>query len=638
MKKVPAAPLHDSIFEILVDRVKDYAIFVLDKEGRITSWNAGARLLKGYLPEEIIGRHFSIFYLPEAVATGWPAQELKMATMQGRFEDEGWRLRKDGSRFWANVVITALRDEAGHLLGFSKITRDLTARRRAEERLRDSEERFRLLVEGVQDYAIFMLDPEGIITSWNAGAQNIKGYVRDEVLGQHFAMFYTPEGIAAGRPWEELAEARRVGRAQDEGWRLRKNGEKFWARAVLSALYDAEGRLRGFAKVTQDLSQREHARQLELTAQRLNEFIAMLAHELRNPLAPIRTAVHLMERLPAGDPTHAEMRKTIERQSAHLMRIVDDMLDIARITRGTLSIERRAVDLAEAVSQAVEIVASGVEQAKHSLSVELPPTPLFVAGDLGRLTQIVANLLTNAVRFTPDGGRIAVRGWQEGGQVLLAVRDDGRGIPADSFETIFGMFVQGKEPLKRVGGGLGIGLALARRIAELHGGTVEVRSEGEGEGSEFTLRLPLGPPPAPAVQAPAPARSANERPVAKRVLIVDDNVDAANTLEKLMRSLGHATHLAYDGLEALRAAELFRPDVVLLDIGLPGMTGYEVARGLRERAVGPMKIIAVTGWGTEADRNRSAEAGFDLHLVKPVDELILQRLLENGDHGAATLH
>ena len=632
----PTRPLPDEIFEILVDRVRDYGIFVLDPEGRVATWNTGARLLKGYLPEDIIGKHFSVFYLPEAVAKGWPQQELKVATMQGRFEDEGWRLRKDGSRFWANVIITALRDDDGHLLGFSKITRDLTVRRQAEEELRQSEERFRLLVEGVQDYAVYLLDPEGIVVSWNAGAQKMKGYLREEITGRHISAFYRKEEIEAGRPWEELAAARRTGRAEDEGWRVRKSGERFWARVVVTALYDPDGRLRGFAKVTQDLSQREYARGLETTAQRVNEFIAMLAHELRNPLAPIRTAVHLMERLPAGDPGHEKMRRTIERQSAHLMRIVDDMLDIARITRGTLSIEQGSVDLAEVVSRALEIAKASAGEVSHEWHVELARGPLRVVGDTGRLTQVVANLLTNATRFTPGGGSIRVKAWREDGDIVLTVRDSGRGIAAEHLETIFGMFVQGKDALHRVGGGLGVGLALARRIADLHGGTVEAASEGEGKGSEFTLRLPADPQ-APA-EVPAGAegtKPAPEKATARRVLIVDDNLDAAATLDEFMRSLGHATQVAHDGPQALLMADQFKPDVVLLDIGLPGMSGYEVARRLRQSGR-TMKIIAVTGWGNEAERSRSAEAGFDMHLVKPVDEAALQHIMEQG--GSASIH
>jgi PAS domain S-box-containing protein len=628
--------LDKAIFEILVEQVREYAVFVLDTEGRIQTWNTGARVLKGYERDEIVGRHFSIFYTPDAIAADWPAHELKVATMEGRFEDEGWRLRKDGSRFWANVIISALRADDGQLLGFSKITRDLTSRRESEEALRQSEERFRLLIEGVTDYAVFMLDPDGVVSSWNSGAQNIKGYSPEEIIGKHFSQFYLPEDIEAARPWQELALARKEGRAEDEGWRLRKNGEKFWARVVVSSVYDTAGRLVGFAKVTQDLSQREHARELENAAQRIHEFIGMLAHELRNPLAPIRNAVELMGRLPPDDPAQSALRETMDRQSAHLSRILDDMLDVARITRGKLSIERRPVELAEVVSRALEVAGPSINAAGHTLDVEVPPDSLLVHGDLNRLTQAVGNLLTNAARFTACGGRISVKVHKDGDQIRLSVRDNGRGIASEDLDKIFGMFIQGKEPLNRVDGGLGIGLALARSIVELHGGAIEAKSEGEGRGSEFTLRLPAAPVPAqPSEPAPSMQTLPQKAP-AKRVLVVDDNVDAADTLGMLMRSLGHEAKVVYDGMQALQAAEEFRPDVVLLDIGLPGINGYEVARRLRSRKGGQSaKIIAITGWGQDADRARAREAGFDVHLVKPVNEAALQHLVEaNGNPGS----
>ena len=610
------------IFEILVDCVRDYAIFVLDPEGRIRTWNAGARLIKGYEAEEIIGRHFSVFYLADAVKARWPESELRMAQVEGRFEDEGWRLRKDGSRFWANVVITSLRDDDGHLLGYSKITRDLTSRRQQEEALRQSEERFRLLTEGVVDYAIFMLNDQGIVTSWNAGAQKIKGYSSAEIIGHHFSRFYLPEDIEAGKPWEELAVARKVGRAEDEGWRLRKDGEKFWARAVVTALRDPEGSLIGFAKVTQDLSQRQHARELEKTAQHVNEFIATIAHELRNPLAPIRTAVRIMERAPPADPVHAAMRKTIDRQSEHLTRIVNDMLDISRISRGMLAIVRSSVDLADVVAQAVETAALAIEEARHALEVEVPRGELLLKGDFERLIQVVTNLLTNAARFTPSGGRIWVKGWRQGKVAILAVRDNGRGIEPEHLTSVFNMFVQGKDPVQRAGGGLGVGLALARRIVELHEGSIEARSDGEGRGSEFIVRLPLASQVAAADEPNRPAAS-RKKSNPKRILIVDDNIDAARTLDALLMMLGHETRVVYDGLEALEVADNFRPDIVLLDIGLPNLSGYEVARRLRTRIRRPMKIVAITGWGLDSDSARSLEAGFDEHLVKPVDESAL---------------
>ncbi|HEY1289560.1 MAG TPA: PAS domain S-box protein [Burkholderiales bacterium] len=623
------------IFHLVVQQVKDYALFVLDPAGRIMTWNLGAQRIKGYAPEEIVGRHFSTFYTPDAVARGWPAEELRLATREGRFEDEGWRVRKDGSRFWANVVITALRDDDGKLLGFSKITRDLTERKLHEEALRQAEERFRLLVDGVLDYAIFMLDPDGVVTSWNAGAQRIKGYAPEEVIGKHLSCFYPDEDVEAGKPWEALATARREGRAEAEGWRLKKGGERFWARVVVTPLHDASGHLRGFAKVTQDLSDRRHLQSLQDAAREVNEFIATLAHELRNPLAPIRTAVEVMAKVPGSDPAQQAMRETIDRQSAQLARIVDDMLDIARVTRGVLSLEQAPADLAVAVRHAVETSAPAIESGRHRLDVELSPGPLVVHGDMHRLTQILVNLLNNAARYTPQAGRIAVRARREDGWAAIEVSDNGRGIEPLMLERIFHMFVQGRAALDKIGAGLGVGLALARRIAEAHGGTLQAQSEGENKGARFTLRLPLLK--AAAQPEDAAVQVADGAVVAKRILVVDDNIDAAVTLALLLKSLGHETCVVHDGLQALRMAAQFRPDVVLLDIGMPGLDGYEVARRLRAlKRERPLRIVAVTGWGQEADRARSREAGFDVHLVKPVDPTVLTSAIANNN--GATLH
>jgi len=629
-------PLVDPlIYQILVEQVGDYALLVLDPTGRIMTWNLGAQRIKGYAPEEIIGKHFSVFYTPDAVERGWPAEELRLATREGRFEDEGWRLRKDGSRFWANVVITTLRDEHGKLLGFSKITRDVTDRKLYEEALRQAEERFRLLVEGVVDYAIFMLDLEGRVTSWNAGAQRIKGYKPDEIIGKHFSHFYSDTDVEAGKPWEELATARRDGRAEDEGWRVKKGGERFWARAVIAALYDADGHLRGFAKVTQDLTDRRHMQSLQDAAQEVNEFIATLAHELRNPLAPIRTAVEVMAKVPGSDPAQQAMRDTIDRQSAQLARIVDDMIDIARVTRGAMSIEQAPVDMAEAVRRAIETSAPAVQAGLHRLEVELPAAPLIVNGDLHRLTQVLTNVLNNAARYTPRAGQIAVRARQEDGWSVIQVSDNGRGIEPGMLERIFHMFVQGRAALEKIGAGLGVGLALARRIAEAHGGTLQAASEGENKGAQFTLRIPLLR--RPAAQADAAAQGPAKPMLAKRILVVDDNVDAAVTLALLLKSLGHETCVVHDGLQALRMALEFRPDVVLVDIGMPGLDGYEVARRLRVlKRDRPLRIIAITGWGQEADRTRSREAGFDVHLVKPVDPTLLTSVISNNN--GPTLH
>jgi PAS domain S-box-containing protein len=619
------AMVDPKLYQILVEQAKDYAVFLLDKEGRILSWNLGAQHLKGYAPEEIIGRHFSTFYTREAVDSGWPQHELKVAVAEGRFEDEGWRVRKDGSRFWANVIITALRDENGQLLGFSKITRDLTDRRLQEQALRQTEERLRLMIEGVVDYAIFMLDPEGMVTSWNTGAERIKGYRRDEILGKHVSRFFLPEDIEAGKLWEELALARREGRAESEGWRVKKNGERFWARAVVSALYDDGGHLRGFAKVTQDLTGQRALQDLEKAARHVNEFIATLAHELRNPLAPIRAAVQVMAKAPPGHPAQETLRKTIDRQSAQLTRIVDDMVDISRITRGAMTIERAPVDMTDVARRALEAAAPLLEGAKHKLAVDLPSRPAVVQGDVHRLTQLVTNLLNNAARYTPAGGGISLSVKTENQTVILAVRDNGRGIEPELLERIFDMFVQARQPAQRLSGGLGIGLGLARKIAELHGGSLEARSAGAGKGAEFTLRLAAAE--APALSDTRAAAALPRDGGGQRVLIVDDNADAADTLEMVLRSLGYETRVAHDGATALELAPGFRPHFVLLDIGMPGLDGYEVARRLRAMTGPAMRIIAITGWGQDADRQCSREAGFDVHLVKPVEPAELVKVL-----------
>ncbi|HET7845007.1 MAG TPA: PAS domain-containing sensor histidine kinase, partial [Xanthomonadales bacterium] len=416
----------DELLRLLVANVRDYAIFVLTPEGNVASWNAGARAIKGYEPEEIIGRHFSVFYPPDAVARRWPDTELERARADGRFEDEGWRLRKDGTRFWANVIITALRDESGVLRGFAKITRDLTERRENEERLRQTEERFRLIVEGVKDYAIFMLDPDGRVATWNAGAEQLKGYRADEIIGTHFSAFYPADAIQHGWPETELEGARRYGRFEDEGWRIRKDGTRFWANVVITALHDSMGNLRGFAKVTRDLTNRVMVEKLEDQARRMNEFIAMLAHELRNPLAPIRNAGGLLTRFPDDAQRVSWAAGIIERQTGQLTRLVDDLLDASRITSGKLTVERVPVDLADVIARAVEATRPFLESRHHKLVLEID-APTRVLGDIVRLTQVVSNLLHNAAKFTPMHGEIRVR-LERGQDARIIVSDNGEGF------------------------------------------------------------------------------------------------------------------------------------------------------------------------------------------------------------------
>ena len=627
----PASTAHDVLesyrrYKLLVESVEDYAILMLDCDGVIQSWNVGVEKIYGYTAPEAIGRHFSLFYPPESIARRWPEHEIDVASRVGRFEDDGWRVRKDGTRFWANVVITTLHDDTGRVSGFAKITRDLTQRRRDEDLLRESEERFRLLVEGVKDYAIFMLTPEGRIASWNVGAQNIKGYSAAEVLGKHFSIFYPPDAMARHWPEHQLRIARDEGRSEDEGWRVRKDGTRFWANVVITALFDSEGELKGFAKITRDLTARRQVEELKNAERRTNEFLAMLAHELRNPLSPLQTALDILERKPEDAAALDWVKQVFQRQVRHLTRLVDDLLDASRVTSGKISLRFESVDLAEVVRDTVESMRPSIEERQHELHIEIPDRPAIVRGDATRLAQVVSNLLTNASKYTPDGGRIDVIVDANHEAVMLHVNDTGVGIAPELIPQMFELFVQGDRALDRKEGGLGIGLTLVKWLAELHGGTVAATSRGPGHGTRFSMRLPL-------VEGSQDSsddvpRRGERQSQKLRVLVVDDNADSAYSMALLLQILGHEVDTVSDGTQALLRATQSPPDLVLLDIGLPRISGYEVARALRAiPALARTTLVACTGYGHEDDRRKAREAGFDQHLIKPVQASDLEQIL-----------
>lgn len=1195
---------------MLVQGTTEYAIFMLDPNGQVLTWNAGAERIKQYKADEIIGQHFTKFYPQEAIDRGWPAHELKVAKAEGRFEDEGWRIRKDGTHFWANVVITALRDEQGKLRGFSKVTRDLTARREAEEALRHSEERFRLLVETAKDYAIFVLDPQGFVGSWNAGAERIKGYKADEIIGQHFSKFYPQEALDRGWPKHELKIAGEVGRFEDEGWRVRKDGSQFWANVVITALRGEHGELRGFSKITRDMSERkrseENARRLaeeaaarqvahqererlhvtlasigdavistdaegrvdflnsvaeelvgwkkeeaahhslsdvfcivnedtrqpvenpalralkdgvvvglanhtvliardgterpiddsaapirdaegkivgsvlvfrdvseqrravqasrrnqellqlihkigkighwewnsltdennwspeiealyglpsggfeggyqgwakllhpddlpkaegdvrrametgeyfsefrviwpdgsvhwletrahvfkdnqdqpvrimgvnmditerkrqqaaiqeseqrfrglmeqapfsiqvltpsgftvrvnqaweklwgitldqiadynmledpqledqgvlefirrgfggesayvpaiqydpnktvpdrssdgdprrwvaaviyplkdatgktrevvlvhdditarkkaeeallvvhreledrvaartaelvraneflkallenvqtgvvacdaqgvltlfngvtrelhglseesisseqwaeryrlyqpdgetpmarddvplyralqgerlrdaemviapvdmplrivlnsgqafydaqgeklgavvsmqDITARkkaeaglrqahdelerrvqerteqlaranealqqadrRKDEFLATLAHELRNPLAPIRNSLQILK-MPRIDVKMAEQtREMMERQVHHLVRLVDDLLDVSRVMRGKIELRKERIELATVVARAIETVQPLIEVQGHNLHISMAKESLLLDADPVRLTQVVGNLLTNAAKYTDPQGQIWLVAKRSGDQVMLTIRDTGIGIAPDMLPHVFELFVQADHASTKAQGGLGIGLTLVKNLVEMHGGSVDAHSGGLGSGSEFTVRLPLmARPPQKSDDETTAELPQAERQSGHRILVVDDNQDAAISLSMLLRLQGHEVRVTHNGASALELAASFRPSVIFLDIGMPGMDGYEVARRVRNTPDLENTILAaLTGWGQQEDRRRTAEAGFDHHLVKPPEPQAVEAVL-----------
>jgi PAS domain S-box-containing protein len=694
------ARLQAEQLRLLVQGTADYAIYLLDPQGRVATWNAGAERIKGYQAEEVIGRHFSRFYPPEAVGRGWPAEELKRAAAAGRFEDEGWRVRKDGSRFWANVVLTALKDEAGRLRGFSTITRDLTERRQREEELRQlhrdlerrveertaalaasnqalqgeitergrAEARLRLLWEaaavllssddpdamlrglfekvkghlGVDAYFNFMVNEAGDALRL-ASCAGISDETARAISRLEFGQAVCGRVAQERRP----IVATHIQQSRDEKVQLVKG---LGIRAYACNPLLAQGRLLGtlsFASRSKDRFDAEEVgfletvthyvtvayerlrliRQLQEASRHKDEFLAMLAHELRNPLAPVLNGLHVL-RLSEGDRQAVEQaRGMMERQVQHLSRIVDDLLEVSRFTRGKLTLRPERLDLARLVRVTAEDHRHVFERAGLGLDLGVPELPVWVHGDPTRLAQVLSNLLQNAAKFTGRGGRVAVRvGTDEARrQAVLAVRDTGAGIDPDLLPRLFAPFAQADRSLERVKGGLGLGLALVKGLVDLHGGEAHAASEGPGRGAEFTVRLPRQPePPALTAMPSTPGRTAKRL----RILVVEDNQDAADSLRLLLELFGYDVAVAYSGPAGVKAAEDWQPDVVLCDIGLPGMNGYEVAGALRRNpATANARMIAVTGYGSDEDRRRSEAAGFDAHLTKPADPAAIQELL-----------
>jgi PAS domain S-box-containing protein len=896
--------LADEHFRLLVESVEDYAIYLLDPDGIVQSWNAGAQRIKGYTSDEIVGQSFSRFYTESDRASRRPQQVLDAARRHGRVEESGWRVRKDGSRFWANIVVTALRERNGQLMGFAKVTRDLTDRAyrafveatngivwttdadgapnadspswreftgqtegewrgmrgwepvhpedqsilrdawpRAKEARTAFEAEFRLRRhDGIYVWmgcrAVPFVNSDGAVREWfgvtvdisarktaelereralnwwattlrsigdgviatdrsgnvtflNPVAEHLTGWALDEAMGKPllevFPIFHEETRVRAENPVqkvlregvvvglanhtvlrrrdgvetpiddsaapirgsdgsldgvvlvfrdasiEKLAAARRnfLARAGDElmaahdhrtalehvaqlavpqlaDWctvdivdpttnqlqqvalahidpskvtfarelarrfppdLTAQSGAPNVMRTGRSELYreitpellergarDAEhlriireldlrsamvvplrGRDRIFGAITfvysggrrytdDDLTFAEElARRVAVVLERRraeedaaaanrtkDEFLAMLGHELRNPLAPIRIAVQLMSL--RNDPASAKEREVIERQVEHLITLVDDLLDVSRITRSKIELVRAPLEISAVLARALEMASPILEQRRHHLEVAVPRTGLVVDGDAARLAQVFSNLLTNAAKYTDPGGRISVVGSRVDGEIVVSVADTGIGIAPDILPTVFEMFVQERQSSARSLGGLGLGLSIVRSLVTMHGGTVTASSPGRGHGSTFVVKLPGIETKDVAITEEIEAVTAVS--LGKRVLVVDDNVDAATMMAHAIRGWGYEVHEAFDGASALQIAGQVRPDVALLDLGLPVMDGYELAERLRELA--PLHLIALTGYGTENDQERSRAAGFDRHLVKPI--------------------
>ncbi len=901
--RIEALRASEERFRLVVDGTQDHAIFMLDPAGLIVTWSLGGERIKQYKAEEILGRHFSVFYPAEQARAGRPDEELRVAEAEGRYEDEGWRVRKDGTRFWANVVLTALRDSSGKLRGFSKITRDMTARKQAEEYnrrlleegaarraaedqaeiLAEQREQLRVTLHSIGD-GVITTNGEGLITNLNAVAESLTGWSQQDAVGltldrvfrivneatrqpvknpatralaegmvvslandtvliarddsertiddsaapirggdgeivgcvlvfrdvtdkrrqerelesreRQFAALIeaipqivwtarsTGEVDFANRRWHDYTgltaeqtmgaawalalhpddrgpavarwqESVRSGgplemeyrlRAADGGyrWQLARGvpletipgevakwfgtvtdihdrkqadddrqkfvslvenstdmiglfepdgrpvyinragmrlmgmaeprplaeyffpddwdrmvnelvtvaqrdghgemevrfrhfgtGDARWMLCTLFSVTKSDGRFVGLGKVSRDITERRRmedelrqmAADLSEADRRKDEFLATLAHELRNPLAPIRNGLQILQLGAANAEVVQQTRAIMERQLGQMVRLVDDLMDVSRITRNQLELRLERADLAAVVAIALETSRPLVESRGHELIVTLPPSLVQVEADVTRLAQVFSNLLNNSAKYTERGGHIGLTAERHGSEVLVAVVDDGIGIDANMLPKVFEMFTQVDRGLERSQGGLGIGLTLVKRLVEMHGGTVEARSKGPGKGSEFVVRLPVAVE-ADQRQAPGPREEPDTLKSKLRILVVDDNRDGADSLSAMLGIMGNEIRTAYDGEEAIATAAGFHPDVILLDIGLPKMNGYEVCRRIRQQSeLRETIIIAQTGWGQDEDRQRAKEAGFDRHMVKPVDPTALMSLL-----------
>jgi PAS domain S-box-containing protein len=751
---------------LMVESVKDFAIFSVDPQGRIASWNSGAGRLFGYSEQEILGQHIAILFTPEDQAGGIPEQELATAAAKGRSSDERWHRRNDGSRFFASGVLAPIYDLENRLRGFTKIARDMTGRKQAEEAVREAAVRLKAIVDTAVD-GIITIDEQGAVESMNLAAQRIFGYTHQEVVGHNISIImHEPERSAHNNHlanYLRTGEHKILGTIREVQGR-RKDGSTFpmelavsetrlglrriftgivrditeykkavaertrlvlelgAERALLNGLLDnapvglgffdhdlrflrlnpalaemnglpieahlgrtlqevlpsishavsstfmkvletgqsivnqevtaetprlpgkerywlcnfypvktIDGTMLGAGVVVTDIDDRKRMEEaLKDADQRKDQFLAMLAHELRNPLAPISNAVQIMRVEGPNGPSFQWSIEVIEDQVKHLTRMVDDLLDVSRITRGKVDLQKDLIALSDVVELAVEASRPVIEDYKHHLRVTLPEHPVLLEVDPPRLAQVFSNLLNNAAKYTPEGGEISLTATRSGHKVTISVRDNGIGIAAELLPKVFDMFVQADQTLSRSRGGLGIGLTLVRSLVELHDGRVTARSSEPGKGSEFTIELPV------ASRAPTPspeAANADDRDLRlprRRILVVDDNLSNATSLEVLLRALGQEVHSAHDGRTALEMARRLHPEVMLLDIGLPVMDGYEVARLCRkDPRLEHMTLVAMTGYGKDEDRHRSQQAGFNAHLVKPVNLEDVRQLLNN---------
>jgi PAS domain S-box-containing protein len=639
MADQPRRVLDEDRFRLLVEAVVDYAIYMIDPQGIVTSWNAGARRFKGYQEAEILGAHFSCFYTPEDRQAGLPERALNTALTEGRFEGEGWRVRKDGTRFWCHVVIDPIRDSNGQLLGFAKITRDLTERKIAEETLRQSEQQFRLLVQSVTDYAIYMLDPNGRVSSWNLGAQRIKGYLPQEIIGEHFSRFYTEQDRLDGVPLRTLEIATREGRFEKQGWRVRKDGTQFLAHVIIDPIRGDAGELLGFAKVTRDISETveaqkalESAREALFQAQKLQaigQLSGGIAHDFNNLLTVILGNLELARKRIGDDPKLSRLLDNAVVGAERGVSLTQRMLAFAR--RQELKTE--PVALTQLMTNLSGLLGSSLGP-QVSIFNELPESLPTVLADVNQLELAVLNLATNARDAMPVGGTLVFKAdLCDSGQaagvnlphehyVRLCVIDSGEGMDEQTLALAADPFFT----TKGVGKGTGLGLSMVHGLAEQLGGRLILKSL-KGQGTTAELWLPLASQATPVVPARLPAPDSQQQPLC--VLVVDDDSLVLTSTTLLLEDLGHQVLCAMSGAQALqRFAEYPAIDLMITDLAMPVMDGGQLASAVRELRP-DLPIILASGYaqrleGLAAALPRVPKPYTQLQLIEALAQAVRQ--------------
>ncbi|MBD8067243.1 PAS domain S-box protein [Devosia sp. PTR5] len=622
-------------YRLLIEAITDYAIYMLDPEGRVATWNAGAERIKGYRAQEIIGQHFSVFYTPEDRAGGLPERALARATEEGRFELEEWCVRKDGTRFWTSVVIDAIRSPTGQLLGFAKVTRDLSERKRAEQALASSEEQFRRLVTNVTDYAIYMLSPSGEVSSWNMGAERIKGYQADEIIGQHFSRFYPEEDRLAGKPEHGLQTARQQGHFHSEGWRVRKDGSRFWASVVIDAIYDDAGELVGFAKITRDVTEKmEQQKRLDQTREELfqaqkleaiGQLTGGVAHDFNNLLMVVLGSLEALERRLTLEERDARLLENATQAAQRGAKLTQRMLAFAR----KQELEQKAVDLPDLVRGMSNLLGRTLGPS-ILIETRFPLGLPAVLADPNQIDSALLNLAVNARDAMPEGGTLIIGAraaaldntigrLPAGNYVCLYVEDTGEGMDEATLARAADPFFT----TKGIGKGTGMGLSMVQGIAEQSGGRIVIRSrKGVGTTVEIWLKAVDTPTTAeePAEVAPeAPAQAGRSL----RVLAVDDDALVLMNTVMMLEDLGHQVIEAHSGDKALSVLETDRDiDLVITDQAMPRMTGLDLATAIGKRWPGTPVVLA-SGYG-EIDDVRSLTLP---RLAKPFGQTELQRVI-----------